>query len=107
VRIFISSPYSNGDQQANMRRQIDAAQALRERGHHALPPLVVGHGWDKVHPATWQEWMEWCLVFLPCCDAVLRLDGESIGADIEERAAKEIGMVVYRRIEDVPAVGKE
>lgn len=107
MKIYIASPYSMGDKQANIRRQVDAAQALRERGHHAFPPLAVSAEWDNAYPATWEEWMEWCLTFLPCCDAVLRIGGESVGADTEVRAAKEIGMVVYYSIDEVPAVGNE
>jgi hypothetical protein len=38
---------------------------------------------------------------------MLRLDGSSLGASIEERAAKEIGMTVYYRLEDIPDGGKK
>ena len=36
------------------------------------------------------------------CDAVLRLSGESTGADNDVRVATERGIPVYTRIEDIP-----
>jgi hypothetical protein len=36
------------------------------------------------------------------CDAVLRLEGISKGADEDVRKAKEKGLKVYYRLEDVP-----
>src|SRR3954467_11313610 len=36
------------------------------------------------------------------CDAVLRLEGESKGADEDVRIAKERGLKIYYRLEDVP-----
>lgn len=36
------------------------------------------------------------------CDAVLRLEGESKGADEDVRIAKQLGLQVYYRLEDIP-----
>jgi len=36
------------------------------------------------------------------CDAVLRLEGASTGADNDVRIAKELGLKVYTRLEDIP-----
>jgi hypothetical protein len=36
------------------------------------------------------------------CDAVLRLEGESKGADEDVRKAKELGLKIYYRLEDIP-----
>ena len=43
------------------------------------------------------------------CDAVLRIEGQSKGADEDVRLARERGLPVYFRIEDVPvlAAGQE
>ena len=38
------------------------------------------------------------------CDAVLRIEGESKGADEDVRIARERGLQVYWRIEDVPVL---
>ena len=39
------------------------------------------------------------------CDAVLRLEGASKGADEDVRIARERGLKVYYRLEDVPKAG--
>ena len=36
------------------------------------------------------------------CDAVLRLEGASTGADQDVRIAEERGLPVYRRVQDIP-----
>jgi hypothetical protein len=38
------------------------------------------------------------------CDAVLRMDGPSQGADEMVSTAQELGLRVFTRIEDVPGV---
>jgi len=38
------------------------------------------------------------------CDAVLRIEGASRGADEDVRIARERGLPVYGRIEDIPVV---
>ena len=38
------------------------------------------------------------------CDAVLRLEGASKGADEDVRVARELGLPVYYRLADVPSV---
>ncbi len=113
MRIFISSPYSNGNTItdpdaliANVNRSIDAAEELSRRGHTPFLPLL-SHYWQQRFQHDHAFWLEWCLKWLGVCDAMLRLDGSSTGASIEERAAKEIGMVVYYRLEDIPDGGNE
>lgn len=41
------------------------------------------------------------------CDAVLRLEGASKGADEDIRIAKERGLKIYYRLEDVPQNNKK
>lgn len=113
MRIFISSPYSNGDTitdpailEANVNRSIDMAEALTQRGHAPYLPLLA-HYWQQRFQHDHDFWMQQCLAWLSVSDAMLRLDGHSAGASIEERAAKEIGMMVYYSIDDVPDNGKE
>jgi hypothetical protein len=41
-------------------------------------------------------------MLLQRCDAVLRLPGESVGADNDVAIARERGLPVYHRLEDIP-----
>jgi hypothetical protein len=38
------------------------------------------------------------------CDAVLRLPGESVGADTDVRIAEERGLPVYHDVREIPAL---
>lgn len=94
-RVFISSPYTLGDTAENVRAQHDAFNALMRLGHIPFAPLL-SHYQQLVHPASWQEWIDWDLVWVGQCQVVLRLPGESNGADIECARANELKIPVIR-----------
>lgn len=104
MRIYIASPYTQGDPLANVRRQIDAAEQLAAKGHVPILPLL-SHFWDEVYHHPWEFWMAQCLSHLTTVDAVLRLPGVSVGADIEVREAKNIGLPVYYSVDVIPDGG--
>lgn len=106
MRVYIASPYTHGNTELNVQRSIDAAEAVAQRGHTVIAPLL-SHFWHLRHPHPWKFWMAQCLDLLTCADMLLRLDGESVGADIEVREAKAIGIPVVYRIEDIPDNGNE
>ena len=97
--IFVSAPLGADDdgRPARIRAALDAAEVLARVG---LLPFVphLWHHWDKAHPAPYETWIRRCLAMLTGCDVLLRLDGESPGADRETAAALAIGMPVYRSI---------
>lgn len=113
MRIFISSPYSNGDTitdpdvlTANVNRGIAAAEQLSDRGHMPFLPLL-SHYWQQQFAHDHAFWLRWCLQWLAQCEAVLRLDGDSPGASVEVREAKAIGLPVFYRLADIPDSRKE
>ncbi len=116
--ILIAGPYRSGtnDDPARMRANLRALEAaalpLYRAGHIpligewiALPLLEVA-GSQRIGDELWQE-----IVYpvahrlLDRCDAVLRLPGESAGADNDVKIAQARGLPVYHRIEDVPNCG--
>jgi hypothetical protein len=99
-RIYVSGPYTKGNQAINVRNSILACDQLLDIGLFAFCPHLT-HFWDMLKPRSWEEWMAYDLIWLPTCDAVLRLPGESKGADIEVIRAKELGMPVFYGIEEV------
>ena len=105
VRIFISGPYTMGDVAVNVRRAIDAAHAVREKGHAVFLPHLT-HFWHLVHPRPWQDWMDLDREWLSLCHAILRLNGESVGADREVSEAMRMGLRLYRSVEEVPLFGE-
>ena len=101
--IYVSAPYSKGDVGGNIRRACYAGDMLLLKGHIPVIPHL-SHLWHLISPHSWETWMEISLALLTVCDAVLRLDGESNGADLEIAQAKEDCMVIYFSLEEVPDV---
>lgn len=72
-------------------------------GHTVFIPHLT-HFWHKQIPHEYEFWMRQDFEWLKCCDAVLRLPGESSGADREVALALELGIPVYYSIFDIPKV---
>jgi hypothetical protein len=111
--ILIAGPYrsgTGGDPAAiarNLERLEEAAAPLHRLGHVPMigewVALPVLRGMDAAETADGDVMYETASRLLQHCDAVLRLPGESTGADQDVRIARERGIPVYFSIEDVPA----
>ena len=113
--ILIAGPYRSGTNdnpelmQKNLNRLESVALPLFRLGHIpiigewvALPLLHLA-GSTKPGDAAYEEILyPVAKRLLTKCDAVLRLEGESKGADEDVRIAKERGLKIYYRIEDIP-----
>jgi len=97
-KIYIASPYTIGDVAVNVKRSIYAAEELIAHGYAPYCPLL-SHFHHMIHPNDYETWMDVGLTWLVRCDAVLRLTGESKGADIECQIALEGGIPVFYTIE--------
>ena len=94
VLIYISSPYTIGDQILNVRRQVELADKILEMGHIPFVPCLA-HFWHYLSPKSYEEWLRIDSAIIPRCDALLRVGGESKGADIEVETAKKLRIPVY------------
>lgn len=97
-KVYIASPYTKGDVEQNVKAQIDCAQRLYEAGVLPFAPLLF-HFHHQIHPRTYEAWMETDLAWLEACDFLIRLEGESEGADREVKRAQELGMPIFHTIE--------
>jgi hypothetical protein len=112
--ILIAGPYRSGTNddpvlmKKNLRRLEEVALPLFRAGHTpmigewvALPLMEVG-GSKKVGDDVYNE-VAYPVAerLLRKCDSVLRLPGESKGADEDVRIAKERGLKVYYSLEEV------
>ncbi|WP_138761078.1 DUF4406 domain-containing protein [Modestobacter altitudinis] len=114
--ILIAGPYrsgTGGDPELmadNLARLEAAAWPLFRAGHVPMIgewvalPVLRSAGADVDDPLAEQVLYPVAARLLARCDAVLRLPGESTGADQDVTIARERGLPVYHRIEDVPAV---
>jgi hypothetical protein len=116
--ILIAGPYRSGtgdDPQrmaANLRTLEEAAWPLFKAGHIpmigewvALPVLrSAGATGGPLHPLAAEVMYPTAERLLAHCDAVLRLPGESRGADQDVAIATARGIPVYHSLAEVPGV---
>lgn len=115
--ILIAGPYRSGtgDDPAkmadNLRALEQAAWPLFKAGHIpmigewvALPVLQSAGAHGPLDPLAEQVMYPTAERLLQHCDAVLRLPGESSGADQDVAIATARGIPVYTALEEVPGV---
>lgn len=113
--ILNAGPYRSGTNddptliQANLDKLEAMALPIFRKGHVpiigewvALPLLHLA-GSQKPGDAVWDE-IQYPVAhrLLEKCDAVLRIAGESKGADQDVELAKSRGLIVYYNIKDIP-----
>lgn len=87
VTVYIASPYTLGDVVVNVRESLLVADKLVELGYAPYPPLYA-HFWHFLSPKPYETWVKLDEEWVLRCDALLRLPGESSGADAEVELAK-------------------
>ena len=96
--VYIAGPYTQGDQFINVRNTIVAGQEVYDAGGIPVLPLMAAF-WHLIIPGPYEQWMEIDLALLERCDAMIRLPGDSPGADREAMFAAERGIPVYDSVE--------
>ena len=92
--IYIAGPYTKPDPAQNTNRAIQIADDLLAAGYVPFVPHLC-HLWELISPKPYTAWTEYDLEWLERCDAVLRFDGDSAGADAEVKRAEELGIPVF------------
>ncbi len=99
-KIYVAGPYTKGNVEQNVDNAIEAANIIADLGFAPFVPHLT-HFWEERFPRPYAFWLELDNEFLPCCDAVLRLPGESTGADKEVELAKSLGIPVFESIDEL------
>lgn len=99
-RIYIASAYTIGDPAVNVKLQIDTAAFLIDKGFAPFVPLLY-HFQHMAHPRPYDVWINVDNAYVTVCDALLRLPGESKGADAEVNLAKRHGIPVFYSVEEL------
>lgn len=115
--VLIAGPYRSGTgddprlMAANLARLEEAAWPLFRAGHVpmigewvALPVLRSAGADGPLDPFAEQVMYPTAARLLEHCDAVLRLPGESTGADQDVAIARQRGLPVYHHLDEVPGV---
>lgn len=118
--ILIAGPYRSGTSDdpllmaQNLARLEAAAWPVFRSGHVpmigewvALPVLRSAGADGALDPLAEQVMYPTAQRLLQHCDAVLRLPGESTGADQDVAIARQRGLPVYDRVEDIPGYARE
>lgn len=107
--IMIAGPYgfkakNDEDRRTNLSKLNSAAVAVFQKGH--IPIIGVNMALPMIEAAGDGSYSE---IMMPIslglcerCDAILRLEGDSSGADREVAEFEKRGLTVYRRIEEIP-----
>jgi hypothetical protein len=110
MKIYVAGPYGRRSGYSvdlltrNVLIATEIARDLVGMGHSPFVP----HLYHWVHLASNEElpedrWLAICLEWVPQCDAVFRMMGESVGADNEVALAKSLGIPVYYNLKEVPS----
>jgi hypothetical protein len=113
--IMIAGPYRGGTNDdpeliiENMKRLEAMALPIFRKGHTPIIgewlalPLMKLAGNKAIGDAVWDE-IQYPIAhqILEKCDAILRIPGESKGADNDIRIAIERGLKVYYRLDEIP-----
>ena len=100
IKVYIASPYRLGLKEENVLRQVDMFHELMSRGFVPFAPLL-NHYVDIHFPHDEMEWLQYDFEWLDMCDCVLRLDGESSGADAEVFRHNAQGKPVFYNIDEL------
>ncbi|WP_236004877.1 DUF4406 domain-containing protein [Amycolatopsis pittospori] len=115
LMILIAGPFRSGTGDdpellaRNLARLEEAAWPIFRAGHVpmigewvALPVLRGAGGKTVADPVAKEVMYPTADRLLHHCDAVLRLPGDSTGADQDVAIARSRGLAVYDRVEDIP-----
>ena len=113
--ILIAGPYRGGinDDPILIKKNLDKLESvalpLFKKGHIPVIgewialPLMHLAGSKRIGDSVWDE-IQYPVAhrLLEKCDAVLRLEGASKGADEDVRIAKEQGLKIYYNLDEIP-----
>lgn len=91
--VYIAGPYTKPDPVANTHHMIRIADALLDLGVVPIIPHLTMF-WHLVCPRPYDQWLQYDLHVMSRCDVVLRVPGDSNGADGEVLKVTRSGQTV-------------
>lgn len=101
-KIYLSGPITKGDRAHNLYQAHDAQHILLLAGFAPMNPMTtmqLPFAWDGSVPHD--DWLDSDRPWVLASDAVLRLPGESVGADMECDWAREAGIPIYYSVQEI------
>lgn len=99
-RVYVAGPYTKGDPCVNTHVAIAVGNQLLDAGFAPFVPHLL-HFWHTLSPRPYEDWMALDLSWVVVSEAVLRLPGESKGADMEVECAHKHSIPVFTNIDEL------
>ena len=117
IIIYIAGKYyakTVGERLKNTHKAIDwGIKIYNEKGHYPLIPHTTHWIEERMDylgmpPRENEFWYAFDNIIIPKCDAIFKFskDGESKGADAEEKLAKKLGLIMYKSFDDIPHINE-
>lgn len=92
--VYVAGPMSKGDLIGHVRAAMVAGDKIIAAGGMPYLPQV-SIIWELASPKAYEHWMEMDFAWIERCDCLVRLPGESSGADREVVHARSLGKPVF------------
>jgi hypothetical protein len=92
--VYLACPYTKGNVIENVRRSMRLFEHVANYGLLPFNPLL-SHFQNEAYERDYQWWINYDLEILKRCSAIIRLSGESKGADLEVAFATIAEMPIY------------
>lgn len=96
--VYVAGPMSKGDLLAHVRNAIAAGDQIIAAGGIPYLPQV-GILWELASPKAYEHWMQLDFAWIAKLDCLVRLPGESSGADREVAFAQGLAKPVFFGVE--------
>jgi len=102
-RVYVAGPISKGDIWANVRRGVEVGLQLLDFGFAVFIPQLSMYAEPDALAGSkrYEEWLDNDFSWIEVSDCVLRIPGESAGADREVAHAEKLGIPVFYSLEDL------
>jgi hypothetical protein len=99
-RIYVAGPITRGDQFLNVRAAVLVAEQLRSLGFAPFVPHISAL-WHIIAPVSYEDWLAYDFSWIDVCDGLLRIPGDSPGADREWEYAQSINKPTFIDIDSL------
>jgi hypothetical protein len=100
IKVYVAGAYTKGNFDNNLRNAITAGNVCLELD---LVPFIphLNHLWEIAYHHNYEVWLAYDMEWLMSCDCLLRLAGDSSGADMEVRYANINNIPVFYDISEI------
>jgi hypothetical protein len=98
--VYVAAPMTRGVIAHNVHHAINVGAELLAAGYAPFVPHL-SQLWDMVRPTAYEDWLDYDFAWIDVCHAVLRLPGDSPGADREVAHAASKGVPVFYSIREL------